>query len=100
MPRKRSTSSSAAVALAIPLLLCLPHTLVTAFTIYDRIPSPLQAAESRNPRSLVRRDELSEFGFYNPLDYGGYMLTVSSSSSFLSSPPFNVLWLVALGAPP
>ena len=76
MHRKRSSSSAVAV-LAIPLLLSLPHTLVAAFRIYDYIPSAFGGVGSRSGGSLVRRDDLSQLGFYNPLDYGGYMLTVS-----------------------
>jgi len=69
--------SSAVAMLTIPLLLCLPHTLVAAFSIYDYIPSSLGSGGS-----LVRRAEVPELGYYNPLDYGGYMMTVS----FLFSP--------------
>ncbi|KAF9783305.1 hypothetical protein BJ322DRAFT_145059 [Thelephora terrestris] len=68
-------SASAALVLTIPLLLCLPHTLVAAFSVYDYIPSSFGSPGTRSGGSLVRRDELSEYGFYNPLDYGGYMMT-------------------------
>lgn len=45
------------------------------------MPSSLGGAGSRSLGQLVRRDELSELGFYNPIDYGGYMMTVSLSPS-------------------
>ena len=75
MHRKRPSPSATAV-LAIPLLLCLQNTLVSAFGIYDYFHSSLGVG-SRSGGSLVRRDELSQVGFYNPLNYGGYMMTVS-----------------------
>lgn len=90
MHRKRPSTSAVAV-LAIPLLLCPPNTLVAAFGVYDYITSSLGSAGTRSGGgSLVRRDELSEYGFYNPLDYGGYMLTVSFPLLFsLALPPFS-----------
>ena len=68
-----------AAALTIPLLLCLPHTLVAAFSIRDYIPSALGSPRFGGGGSaLVRRADVPEAGFFNPLDYGGYMMTVSS----------------------
>ena len=71
-------SPSAIAVFTIPLLLCLPQTLVAAFSVYDYVPSSLRSGWLRGPAggggSLVRRNEL---GYYNPVDYGGYMLTVS-----------------------
>ena len=86
MDGKRPLSSAVAV-LTIPLLLCLPHTLVAAFSIFDYIPSSLGRLGSSSGRSLVRRNDVPESGYYNPLDYGGYMMTVSLSSllSFTAS---------------
>ena len=70
--------SCAVSALTLPLLLCLPHTLVAAFSIYDYIPPSLGNLGTSDGRSaLVRRAEVPELGYYNPLDYGGYMMTVS-----------------------
>ena len=77
MHTKRSLSY-AIVALTLPLSLCLPHTLVAAFRIYDYIPSSLGSLRSSGGRSmLVRRADVPESGYYNPSDYGGYMMTVS-----------------------
>ena len=88
MNRRRSPSSTFAV-LTIPLLLCLPQTLVAAFSVYDYVPSSLRSGWLRDGvgggGSLVRRNGDAELGYYNPLDYGGYMLTVSFHSS--PSPP-------------
>ena len=74
MSGKRSLSYALA-ALTLPLLLCLPYTLVAAFSIYDYIPSNLGSSDGRS--TLVRRADVPELGYYNPLDYGGYMMTVS-----------------------
>ena len=87
MNGKRSLSY-ALVALTLPLSLCLPHTLVAAFSIYDYIPSSLGNLGSSDGRSrLVRRAEVPELGYYNPSDYGGYMMTVSFLLSFSTFPP-------------
>jgi len=81
MSWKRSPSSAIAV-LTIPLLLCLPQTLVAALSVYDYVPSSLRSGWLRGGvggGSLVRRNGGPELGYYDPLDYGGYLLTVSSS---------------------
>lgn len=97
MHGKRSSSSAA--ALAIPLLLCLPNALVSASRLHDYTPSYSGGARQRGGGSLVRRDELSDLGFYNPIDYGGYMLTVSSPSlsplRYTLSPLSGGLFLVS-----
>jgi len=83
-------SPSAVAVLTIPLLLCLPQTLVAAFSVHDYVPSSLRSGWLRGGvgggGSLVRRNSGVESGYYNPLDYGGYMLTVSFYSLLL---PFH-----------
>lgn len=80
MTRKYSSLPPVAAALTIPLLLWLPHTLVAAFSIHDYIPSALGSPRfSGGGSALVRRADVPEAGYYNPLDYGGYMMTVSFS---------------------
>lgn len=88
MHRKRSSSSLAA-ALTIPLLLCLPRTLVAALSINDYLRSSPGGFGSRGGGSLAKRNDsdFSQWGFYNPLDTGGYMVTVSLFS-FAPSFPF------------
>ena len=78
MHRKRS-SSSVAAALTIPLLLCLPRTLVAALSINDYLLSSAGSFGSKGGGSLAKRNDsdFSQWGFYNPLDTGGYMITVS-----------------------
>ena len=94
MNGKRSLSSAVAV-LTIPLLLCFPQAFAAAVNIYDYIPSrSLLSGGWRSGGSLERRTEVPGTGYYNPLDYGGSMLTVSSPHFYLLS----LLWWAAIGA--
>ena len=89
MSRKRSSSS----VVAALTLLCLPHALVAAFNVYDYMPSSFGSGGG----SLVRRADVPEAGYYDPLDYGGYMLTVSFHPSL---PSFTVSGGLSLVPPP
>ena len=93
----RRSPSSAIAALSIPLLLCLPQTLVAAFSVYDYVPSSLRSGWLRGGvgggGSLVRRNGGAELGYYNPLDYGGYMLTVSFLVFLPPPPPLSQIWV-------
>lgn len=81
MNGKRPPSSAVAV-LTIPLLLLLPHTLVAALSSYDYTPSPLENLWLNDGRStLARRADADPLGYYIPMDYGGYLMTVSCSLS-------------------
>ncbi|KAF9642558.1 hypothetical protein BDM02DRAFT_3105500 [Thelephora ganbajun] len=87
MHGKRSLFSAVAI-FTIPHLLCLHHTLVAAAGIYDHIPSSLANLWSSSRESLARRNAVPGLGYYNPIDYGGYMLTYIPTE-----------WTVGLGEP-
>lgn len=75
----------------IPLLLCLPQTLVAALSVYDYVPSSLRSGAGG--WSLDRRNDIPEVGYYDPLEYGGYMLTVSAPlSTFFLVPGGLLFW--------